>query len=169
MVLYYCKVGRQSGIGGGCPRKRGDFFELYWTSHELHATSNIAQRNYSQTDEEELVLEWGIRKFNHYLHGRHFTLVTDHQPLTAISHSENGIQAMTAAARNTYEVLCSSVSGMRTARTHFCRRSSNELHNMGGKKPTYWLGERDPSMFKSVFVKAAHFRQCCLACTANLL
>ena len=65
-------------------------------------TLNRAERNYSQIDKEALALVWGIRKFNHYLYGRRFTLVTDHQPLTAIFHPEKGIPAMTAARMQRY-------------------------------------------------------------------
>ena len=65
-------------------------------------TLNRGERNYSQIDNEALALVWGIRKFNHYLYGRRFTLVTDHQPLTAIFHPEKGIPAMTAARMQRY-------------------------------------------------------------------
>ena len=65
-------------------------------------TLNRAERNYSQIDKEALALVWGIRKFNHYLYGRRFTLVIDHQPLTAIFHPEKGIPAMTAARVQRY-------------------------------------------------------------------
>ena len=65
-------------------------------------TLNRAERNYSQIDKEALALVWGIRKFNHYLYGRRFMLVSDHQPLTAIFHPEKGIPAMTAARMQLY-------------------------------------------------------------------
>ena len=78
-------------------------------------TLNRAERNYSQIDKEALALVWGIRKFDHYLYGRRFTLVRDHQPLTAIFHPEKGIPAMTTArmqryalqlAAHDYEIKC---------------------------------------------------------------
>ena len=65
-------------------------------------TLNRAERNYSQIDKEALALVWGIRKFNHYLYSRRFTLVTYHQPLTAIFHPDKGIPAMTAARMQRY-------------------------------------------------------------------
>src|SRR6185369_2869174 len=43
-----------------------------------------AEQNYDATDREALAVIWAIRKYNHYLHGRHFTVYTDHKALLSI-------------------------------------------------------------------------------------
>jgi len=42
---------------------------------------NKHEKNLSATQGELLAAVWGVKSFRHYLHGLHFTLVTDHQPL----------------------------------------------------------------------------------------
>jgi hypothetical protein len=47
-------------------------------------TLNNAERNYPTVEKELLVIVWGCKYFRQYLHGRKFTVVTDHRPLTWI-------------------------------------------------------------------------------------
>ena len=48
---------------------------------------------------------WGVKKFHLYLFGRHFTLVTDHGPLTSIFNPRKGIPAMTVARLQRYALF----------------------------------------------------------------
>ena len=68
-------------------------------------TLSVAEKNYSQIDKEALGIVWSIKKFHTYLYGRPFTLITDHQPLTAIFHPEKHLPAMTAARLQRYALF----------------------------------------------------------------
>ena len=70
-------------------------------------TLNTAEQNYSQIDKEELgfVHVWSLKKFHTYLYGRRFTLITDHQPLTAIFSPVKNLPSMTAARLQRYDLL----------------------------------------------------------------
>ena len=56
-----------------------------------------AEKNYSQLDREALSIVSGIKKFNDYLFGRKFTLVTDNQPLSHIFRPGRGVPMMASA------------------------------------------------------------------------
>ena len=67
-----------------------------------------AERKYSQIDKEALALVWGVKKFNLYLCGWKFTLVTDHQPLTSIFNPTKSTPATAAARLARYAVFLGS-------------------------------------------------------------
>ena len=65
-------------------------------------TLSKAEQNYSQLDKEALAIVWSVKKFFFYTCGRHFTLITDHQPLKYIFSPDKGIPAMSAARQQRY-------------------------------------------------------------------
>ena len=66
-----------------------------------------AERNYAQIDKEALAAICGVKKLHSYLYGRHFTLVTDHQPLLSILSPNKAVPTLTSARLQRYRVfLC---------------------------------------------------------------
>ena len=81
----------------------GVLFHIYADGSErpiwyASRTLNKAECNYSQVEKEALALVFAVRRFNHYLFGRHFTLFTDHKPLLALL-GEFKATSATASAR----------------------------------------------------------------------
>ena len=82
-----CSKGLKSIVEGG-ERSIG------YTSWSLSETEN----KYSQIEKEDLSLVWWVKKFQIYLEGRHFTLVTNYQPLKYIMDPGKAVP-VTAAAK----------------------------------------------------------------------
>ena len=59
-------------------------------------TLTNAERNNSNLEREALALVFGVKKFHQYMHGRRFSLVTDHKPLESFF-NEKATQPMAAA------------------------------------------------------------------------
>ncbi|XP_041987296.1 uncharacterized protein K02A2.6-like [Aricia agestis] len=70
-------------------------------------TLNAAEVNYSQIDKEALAIIFGVTKHHQYLYGRHFTLRSDHRPLSYIFGDRKGIPVTAASRLQRYAVKLS--------------------------------------------------------------
>ena len=52
---------------------------------------NVHERNYTPWKGELLAVVWGVKMFRPWLHGRHFEIVTDHQPLLWLLQQPNPV------------------------------------------------------------------------------
>ena len=72
------------GLGAVLLQMSGDSLHpVYYSSRKLLDR----ERRYSTIERECLAIVWGIAKFSKYLWGTHFTLQTDHRPLTYLNTS----------------------------------------------------------------------------------
>ena len=72
-----------------------------------HASRSLlpAERNYSQIKKESLAIIYAIKKFHRFIHGRIFTLQTDHKPLLTIFGSKKGIPTHTANRLQRWSII----------------------------------------------------------------
>ena len=72
-----------------------------------HASRSLlpAERNYSQIEKESLAIIYAIKKFHRFIHGRIFTLQTDHKPLLTIFGSKKGIPTHTANRLQRWSII----------------------------------------------------------------
>ena len=96
--LYLAADASEYGLGAVLSQKNtaylGNYGNNLRTEPEEHVISyasrtlSAAERNYSQVKKEALAIIFGVKKFEKYLMGRHFTMYTDHKPLVKLFDSQ---------------------------------------------------------------------------------
>ena len=60
-------------------------------------TLTLAEKKYSQLEKEGLAVAFGVCKFNQYLMGRSFAILSDHKPLQYLFSADRPVRVMTSA------------------------------------------------------------------------
>ena len=66
-----------------------------------------AEKNYAQLDKEALATIFGVKKFNHYLLGRPFTILSDHKPLQHLFSEKKPIPVLASARIKRWTLILS--------------------------------------------------------------
>ena len=87
---------------------------------------NTAQRNYAVIEKEGLAVLWACRYFHTHLHGRHFTLESDHRPLQILctSHCAHGRITRWALALQEYSFTVRIIPGAENIGADYLSRAS---------------------------------------------
>ena len=93
------------GVGAVISQKYADGGErpIAYASRTL----TTAEQKYAQVEKEALALVFGVKRFHQYLYGRHFTLITDHKPLTTILGPYHAIPTLAAARLQRWAITLS--------------------------------------------------------------
>ena len=73
-------------------------------------TLSVAEQNYAHIEREALAIIFGVKRFNQYLYGREFVLVTDHRPLCKLFGHADGVQSLAAARMQRGAMILSAYS-----------------------------------------------------------
>ncbi|XP_065075091.1 uncharacterized protein LOC135698874 [Ochlerotatus camptorhynchus] len=68
-------------------------------------TLSTTEQRYPQMDKEALAIVWAVQKFFMYLYAHHWTLITDHKPLSQILHPEKSLPTLCISRMANYAVF----------------------------------------------------------------
>ena len=70
-------------------------------------TLSAAEKKYSQLDKEALSIIFGVKSFQQYLQGRHFTIMSDHKPLEYLLGENKPIPVLASARIKRWALILS--------------------------------------------------------------
>ena len=73
-------------------------------------TLSPAEVNYAHIEREALAIIFGVKRFNQYLYGHEFILVTDHRPLCKLFGHADGVRPLAAARMQRWAMILSAYS-----------------------------------------------------------
>ena len=73
-------------------------------------TLSVAEQNYAQVEREALGITFRVKRFNQYLYGHEFILVTDHRPLCKLFGHADGVCLVAAACMQRWTLILSAFS-----------------------------------------------------------
>ena len=87
-------------------------------------SNNKAERTYSSYEGEALAVVWAVTHYRHYLYGKPFTLVTDHQPVERLltSNKLTGKHARWALILQEYDFKTMHRPGLKHPNADVCLR-----------------------------------------------
>ena len=98
-------------------------------------TLSNAERGYAQIEREALALIFVVKKFNQYLYGWQFTLVTDHRPLCKLFGHKEEVRPLAAARMQRWALILSAyiykiefVPGAKNQCADFLSRLPRSIH-----------------------------------------
>ena len=74
---------------------------------DVSRTLTSAEKGYSQLEKEGLALIFGVTKFHKFLYGRHFTLISDHRPLSSLFNENKAIPTLASVRIQRWALIIS--------------------------------------------------------------